>query len=122
MHVQVSSIPLIELQSSKTEETSSDIKKRVLRAREIQEKRFNNSGPILCNTNLSPRQINTFCSLPKDARNLLENAMNKLNFSARSYHRILKVSRTIADLEGSPSILSNHIAEALHYRCLDREN
>lgn len=122
MHVQVSSIPLIELQSSKTEETSSDIKKRVLRARKIQEKRFNNSGPILCNTNLSPPQINTFCSLPKDARNLLENAMNKLNFSARSYHRILKVSRTIADLEGSPGILSNHVAEALHYRCLDRGN
>ena len=122
MHVQVSSIPLIELQSRKKEESSSDIKKRVIRAREIQEKRCNNLGHILCNSNLSPPQINTFCSLPKDARHLLENAMNKLNLSARSYHRILKVSRTIADLEGSPGILSNHIAEALHYRCLDRGN
>lgn len=122
MHVHVSSIPLNELQSKRKQESSYEIKKRVLIARKVQENRCDGSANIVWNSNLSPPQINRFCSLPKDARHLLENAMNKLNLSARSYHRILKVSRTIADLEGSPSILSNHIAEALHYRCLDRGN
>ena len=120
MHVQVSAIPLIELQSKRKQESSSDIKKRVMRARKIQEDRCKNSQYILWNSNLSTDQIKSLCSLPKDANHLLENAMNQLNLSARSYHRILKVSRTIADLEGSDRILSNHIAEALHYRCLDR--
>lgn len=122
MHVHVSSIPLNELQSKRKQESSYEIKKRVLIARKVQENRCDGSANIVWNSNLSQPQINRFCSLPKDARHLLENAMNKLNLSARSYHRILKVSRTIADLEGSPSILSNHIAEALHYRCLDRGN
>tara|TARA_B100000524_G_scaffold264277_1_gene144403 strand:+ start:2792 stop:4309 length:1518 start_codon:yes stop_codon:yes gene_type:complete len=122
MHVHVSSIPLNELQSKRKQESSYEIKKRVLIARKVQENRCDGSANIVWNSNLSPPQINRFCNLPKDARHLLENAMNKLNLSARSYHRILKVSRTIADLEGSPSILSNHIAEALHYRCLDRGN
>ena len=120
MHVQVSAIPLIELQSKRKQESSSDIKKRVMRARKIQEDRCKNSQYIFWNSNLSTDQIKSVCSLPKEANHLLENAMNQLNLSARSYHRILKVSRTIADLEGSDRILSNHIAEALHYRCLDR--
>ena len=120
MHVQVSAIPLIELQSKRKQESSSDIKKRVMRARKIQEDRCKNSQYIFWNSNLSTDQIKSVCSLPKEANHLLENAMNRLNLSARSYHRILKVSRTIADLEGSDRILSNHIAEALHYRCLDR--
>ena len=122
MHVQVSPIPLIQLQSKREQEPSSKIKKRVLSARHVQESRCSGSKHVSWNSNLSPLQIKSFCSLPKEASQLLENAMEKLNLSARSYHRILKVSRTIADLEGSEDILSNHIAEALHYRCLDREN
>ena len=92
----------------------------MLVARKVQENRCNGSTNIVWNSNLSQLQIKSFCKLPKDASNLLEDAMTQLNLSARSYHRILKVSRTIADLEGSNDILSNHIAEALHYRCLDR--
>ena len=120
MHVHVSSIPLNELKSKRKQESSYEIKKRVLVARKVQENRCNGSTNIVWNSNLSQLQIKSFCNLPKDASNLLENAMTQLNLSARSYHRILKVSRTIADLEGSNDILSNHIAEALHYRCLDR--
>ncbi|MDH6251709.1 putative ATPase with chaperone activity [Chryseobacterium sp. H1D6B] len=100
-------------------EKSENIRKRVLRAREIQEKRY--SGlKISYNAQIGSREIETFCGLDDTSFSLIKQAMEKLNLSARAYDRILKVARTIADLEESENILSAHISEAIQYRSLDR--
>ncbi len=102
-------------------ESSAYIRERVIRARQIQEKRLTSFPGIYCNAQMGPKQLAQFAQPDEKGLLLLKNAMTKLNLSARAYERILKVSRTIADLEGEEKILPGHIAEAISYRNLDRE-
>ena len=101
-------------------ESSAQIKERVNKAREIQKERFKDEG-ILCNALMNHKQVRKFCMLDKEESELLKMAMTELNFSARAYDKILKVSRTIADLAGSEQIKTEHLSEAIQYRSLDRE-
>ncbi len=100
-------------------ETSEQIRQRVVRARQVQVERFRQEG-IYCNAQMKNRHIRRYCTLGQDSKALLEDAMDRLGLSARAYSRILKVSRTIADLEGSEEILPHHISEAVQYRMFDR--
>jgi magnesium chelatase family protein len=90
-------------------------------AREIQTKRFADSEKVHYNAQMNTKQIGTYCQLNEASKNLLKTAMDRLNLSARAYDRILKVSRTICDLDGTENILPEHIGEAIQYRSLDRE-
>ena len=101
-------------------EPSSAIQDRVIAARKIQTERFNDSKLVHCNAQMTDRMIHQYCALDKAAMNLLHTAMGRLNLSARAYNRILKVARTIADLAGSDDIRTEHLAEAISYRMLDR--
>ena len=107
-----------ELQEKKLEETSSDIRKRIYKARQIQMERYAGQG-IWSNCQLSPKSIKKYCKLDLKEQNLLEQAFVKMNLSARAYHRILKVARTIADLDLSEKITTKHISEAICYRSID---
>ena len=100
-------------------ESSDEVRGRVIKAREIQLARFNGDG-VYSNSAMSPKQIRTHCAIDDDSEALLEKAMLRQGLSARAHDRILKVSRTIADLDGSENIQSNHISEAINYRSLDR--
>jgi magnesium chelatase family protein len=100
-------------------EPSAVIRERVRRARQLQQERFHRSK-IYCNAHMSPRQIRKHCPVDGEARTLLDTAMERLGLSARAYDRILKVARTIGDLEGTEVIQPEHIAEAIQYRSLDR--
>jgi len=123
LHVEVTPVQFSELtQSVNQNEKSSTIKERVIRARNIQSKRYENYEGVHCNALLTSKMLSEFCTLDKVGQNLLKVAMEKLNLSARAYDRILKVSRTIADLNNSENILAEHIAEAIQFRSLDREN
>lgn len=102
-----------------TEESSATIRERVMRARNIQLKRFAGTR-IYCNSNMTQAQLQTYCQLDSMSKKMLERAFDKLGISARAHNRILKLARTIADLEGSPNIGSSHIAEAIQYRALDK--
>lgn len=115
MHLEVPRLPKGQLSQKREEETSQTIKKRVLEARERQHKRT-----PLCNAHYGPKEIKQFCALDNDSQYLLDNAVEKLGLSARSYHRILKVARSIADLAQETTIQQPHIAEAIQYRQLDR--
>jgi magnesium chelatase family protein len=109
------------MRSTSVPEDSTHIRARVLRAREIQLKRFTGAKPRLyCNAQMSSSQIRAHCELSADCERLLERAMTQQGLSARAHDRILKVSRTIADLETVPAIEPKHIAEAIQYRTLDR--
>lgn len=119
LHVQVLPVSHRDLMEDGNRETSAQIRERVLLARDIQRHRFQGIH-LHCNAQMKSRQISCFCRLSSDSASLLDAAMKVNGFSARSYHRILKVSRTIADLDGSAEIKSCHIAEALHYRCIDK--
>lgn len=122
LHVEVVPVPFKELAEKEDGELSEAIRKRVTEARQIQEKRFENIRNIHCNAQMATKTLNTVCKIDQSGISLLKNAMEKLNLSARAYNRILKVSRTIADLNNSSSIKSEHLAEAIHFRSLDREN
>ena len=104
-----------------TSEPSSVIRSRVVNARKIQEKRYSNVEDIHCNAMITSSMLNEYCKIDKVSYNLLKTAMSRLNLSARAYDRILKVSRTIADISESSDIKPEHIAEAIQYRSLDRE-
>ncbi len=119
IHIEVPAIKFNEIASDAAAEASSSIRERVTRARQVQQERFKSDG-IYANAQMKPRHIRKYCRIDEDSQNLMERAMNKLGLSARAYNRILKVSRTIADLEGSTKILSHHISEAIQYRSLDR--
>lgn len=122
LHVEVTPVSFNELSSTqKNIEESVNIRSRVIKAREIQTERFKNSKGIYANSQINSKQILEYCILDTVGENLLKKAMEKLNLSARAYDRILKVSRTIADLENSSNIQAQHIAEAIQYRSLDRE-
>lgn len=121
IHIEVTPVPFDKLSDERKGESSVDIRKRVTLAREIQTTRFKDFENIHYNAQMNVKQIREFCKLSKESKNLLKIAMEKLNLSARAYDRILKVSRTIADLASSENIQSEHITEAIQYRSLDRE-
>ena len=120
LHVEVDSINYDELTHYDLEESSAEIKKRVNKAREVQLNRFKNSK-IYSNAKMNEKEFKEYCALDKESTDLLEVAFNKLNLSARAYNRILKVARTIADLEGKEKIEKAHILEAIQYRTLDKK-
>ena len=121
LHVEVTPVPFSELSSSRTSENSENIRERVLKARDIQAKRFENHPGVYCNAQMGSKLLKEICVINQVGNNLLKTAMDRLNLSARAYDRILKVSRTIADLAGSEDIRPEHLAEAIQYRSLDRE-
>lgn len=122
LHVEVTPVPFKDLSLQASGETSAQIRERVVKAREIQQKRFEQSPSIHCNAQMTSSKIRTYCVLDEASMTLLKKAMEKLGLSARAYDRILKVSRTIADLAGEEDIKAAHVAEAITYRSLDREN
>ncbi len=119
IHIEVPAVPYKELSKDLSGERSVDIRQRVVEARERQLKRFREDR-IFANGQMKTRHIKRYCTLEEEAQKLLDSAMQKLALSARAYMRILKVSRTIADIDGSDKIMSHHIAEAIQYRTLDR--
>ena len=121
IHIEVTPVPFEKLSEERKAESSVDIRKRVTAAREIQTARFEAMDTINYNAQMSSKLIREFCKLDEASLLLLKTAMERLNLSARAYDRILKVSRTIADLDGSEKIISQHIAEAIQYRSLDRD-
>lgn len=121
LHVEVTPVPFSELSAIKKGESSSVIRDRVILAREIQANRYKNHPGIYCNAQISSKMLKEFCTIDTVCQNLLKTAMEKLNLSARAYDRILKVSRTIADLASEETIKPEHLAEAIQYRSLDRE-
>ena len=121
IHIEVTPVPFDKLSDDRSGELSKVIRERVIKARNIQTTRFNDLETIFYNAQMGVKQIRQFCKLNDTSIKLLKSAMKQLNLSARAYDRILKVSRTIADLEGSENILSEHISEAIQYRSLDRE-
>ena len=121
IHIEVTPVPFDKLSDERKGESSIDIRKRVTKARERQTKRFEDSETVHYNAQMNVKQIRTHCKLDDASKTLLKTAMERLNLSARAYDRILKVSRTIADLEGVQDINGSHISEAIQYRSLDRE-
>jgi magnesium chelatase family protein len=119
IHIEVPSVPYRDLAESRPGESSAVIKERIERARRIQTQRLAGDAPLF-NARLSDRQVRTFCAIDEASRQLIEMAVEKLGLSARAHTRILKVARTIADLEGLPAIRPSHVAEAIQYRGLDR--
>ena len=121
LHVEVTPVGIDAMLANRKTETSEDIRARVIRAREIQTSRFKEQPSVHCNAMMPAQQVKEVCALQEAGRTLLKTAMERLGLSARAYDRILKVSRTIADLEGSADIRVEHLAEAIQYRSLDRE-
>ena len=121
LHVEITPVSREELASAEPAESSAAVRERVMRARERQAERFRGTG-IYTNTMMSSAMLRTFCPLSPDVRRLLDGAMERLQLSARAYDRIIKVARTIADLEGKADIEPLHISEAITYRSLDRDS
>ena len=122
MHIEVPVVPFNQLSQMQQGESSEVIRTRVIAARKRQEERFKAFKGVYCNAQMSERMIHQFCEPDEDSLNMLRLAMERLHLSARAYNRILKVARTIADLEGEEHVLSHHIAEAIGYRNLDRSD
>lgn len=122
IQVEIVPVPFEKLAETRTGESSEVIRQRVIAARKIQELRFANIQGVHCNAQMTPKMLTEYATPDETGLKLLRNAMEQLNLSARAYDRILKVARTIADLDASPSVKSMHIAEAIGYRNLDREN
>lgn len=122
LHVEVTPVNFSELSSSRLAEKSSLIRDRVIKAREVQDKRFVEMEEVHSNAQMSPNMVRRICVIDDGGRALIKQAMEKLGLSARAYDRILKVARTIADLANSENIEIEHLAEAIHYRSLDRES
>jgi magnesium chelatase family protein len=122
LHVEVTPVSFGELSTKQTSESSASIRQRVIKTRTIQTKRFSSCEGIYCNAQMRTKEIKLHCELNEAGNSLLKNAMDRLGLSARAYDRILKVGRTIADMEDSENIEAHHIAEAIQFRSLDREN
>jgi len=120
IHVEVTPVAFSELSSDRLSEKSADVRERVVRARKLQEQRYV-EDPIHCNAQMSSQQLRRICRIDATGQAILQKAMERLGLSARAYDRILKVARTIADLAGSSDIRTEHLAEAIQYRSLDRE-
>jgi magnesium chelatase family protein len=121
IHIEIVPVPFEKLSEMRDSENSEIVRERVMKAREVQEQRFKDIDGVYCNAQMSSKQMRAFAEIDKPSSELLKNAMQRLNLSARAYDRIIKVARTIADLDNSEKILSNHIAESINYRNLDRE-
>ena len=121
LHVEVTPVPFGEISSAKEFEKSEAIRSRVIKAREIQSERYAQHEGVNANSQMTSKMLKEICEISTAGQTLLKTAMERLNLSARAYDRILKVSRTIADLAGKPNILPEHLAEAIQYRSLDRE-
>ncbi|HRG88007.1 MAG TPA: YifB family Mg chelatase-like AAA ATPase, partial [Chitinophagales bacterium] len=122
LHVEVTPVSFNELSSNKKSEKSEAIRERVIQAREIQAKRFEGRAGLYSNAQMEPQLVEEICIVTDAGKALLSRAMQKLNLSARAYNRIIKVSRTIADLAGCDDIKTEHLAEAIQFRSLDRED
>jgi len=119
IHIEVPALNYRELSNEVRSESSANIRKRVIKARQTQQQRFQDKG-IFCNAHMERKEIKKFCTIGQDGQYLIKQAILEMGISARAYDRILKVSRTIADLEGEREIQSQHLAEAIQYRTLDR--
>ena len=122
LQIEIVPVPFEDISNTAPGEPSSAIRERVIAARKIQEERFKNEDGIYCNAQMTPKLIAKYATLDEVSLSLLKTAMSRLNLSARAYDRILKVSRTIADLDNCENINAHHVAEAIGYRNLDREN
>ena len=122
IHIEVVPVPFDKLSGKEQLETSAQIRERVTKARAIQQERFADYQGVHCNAQMNTRLIRKHCVLSAECQQMIKNAMEKIGLSARAYDRILKVSRTIADLAGEPDIKPEHLAEAIQYRSLDRDN
>jgi magnesium chelatase family protein len=121
LHVEVTPVSFDEMTANRKAESSAQIRERVIKAREIQTERFSKQTSIYSNAMMPPQMVKEICTINEAGKSLLKTAMERLGLSARAYDRILKVSRTIADLAGSDHIKIEHLAEAIQYRSLDRE-
>lgn len=121
LHVEVTPVSFKELSAERISEKSEMVRERVIKARLIQQGRFSEIEDVHCNAQMSSKMLRTYCNINEAGKQLLETAMEKLGLSARAYDRILKVARTIADLDASENIETSHLAEAIQYRSLDRE-
>jgi magnesium chelatase family protein len=121
LHVGVPTIDFKELSSEKTEEGSSALRERIERARQVQASRFMHESRIVTNASMAPGLVRKHCRLDDEGNGLLEQAMSELNLSARAHGRILKIARTLADLDEEGDIKTDHVLEAIQYRTLDRE-
>lgn len=122
LHVEVVPVSHEELASNKVVEKSAEIRQRVEKARELQKQRFINNPNVFCNAQMSSRMVRQCCAIDEAGQQLLKDAMDRLGLSARAYDRILKVARTIADLDGCQAIEIGHLSEAINFRSLDRDN
>lgn len=122
LHVEVTPVHFTELSSPVPAERSALIRERVIAARTIQELRFQGKADLYCNAQMSPKMVRKICNINAEGQELIKKAMEKLGLSARAYDRILKVARTIADLAACQDIEPEHLAEAIHYRSLDRDS
>ena len=122
IQVEITPVPFEKLSGQEATECSADIRRRVMAARELQNQRFASTPGVYCNAQMTPAQMQTFARPDAEGLARLKTAMERLDLSARAYDRILKVARTIADLAGEEAIHKEHIAEAIHYRSLDRSS
>ncbi len=122
MHVEVVPVNFSQLSDDEKAESSANVRDRVIKARDIQSKRFEDIKGVHCNAQMSARLMHKFVQIDKAGETILKNAMERMDLSARAYDRILKVARTVADLDNSEEVMSNHLAEAIQYRSLDRES
>jgi magnesium chelatase family protein len=122
LHVEVVPVSFDEMTANRKTETSEQIRARVVRAREVQAQRFGEQSLVYCNAMMPSNMVKEICEVNDAGKSLLKTAMERLGLSARAYDRILKVSRTVADLDGSAEIRAEHLAEAIQYRSLDRES
>lgn len=116
IRIEVPRVDYQKLSSERLGESSASIRQRVEAARQVQRERFMDSSAIACNADMRIAEVRKFCKLDETSESLMRSAMNQMNLSARAYHRILKLARTIADLAGSDAIQQVHVAEALQYR------
>jgi magnesium chelatase family protein len=120
LHVEVPAVEYRDVASERAEEPSTAIRERIAAARSRQQQRYQGDGKTNCNARMTTRQIKAHCKLDENCQELIKVAMTELNLSARAYDRILKVSRTIADLANEEQITADHVSEAIQYRSLDR--
>ncbi len=121
MHIEIVPVPFDKLSEAAPAEPSAAIRERVIKARQVQEVRFKDVAGVYCNAQMSSKMLRKYCAVDAEGQQLLKAAMLRMNLSARAYDRILKVARTIADMARSEQILTEHLAEAINYRNLDKE-